>query len=95
MDEYLEKLGYEFKDVVTGFRGIAESLNVDIYGCVQYLLRPPMKKDGSLPDGRWMDVTRCKQISSKRAMEPIEWRLRPHEPRVDARPAGPADKPLR
>lgn len=91
MKHYIEMMGHKFRDRVTGYEGIAESVSFDLYGCVQVALRPPvaMEKDGpKVPDGRWFDASRLKQISKTRVMEvPTFERLASNVPMP-----GPADK---
>ena len=71
MDQYLQMLGYKFKDRVTGFAGVADSVSFDLYGCVQISLMPPAvitDKGSEQPLGRWYDVARLKRTSNKRVM---------------------------
>lgn len=87
MEKFLETLGYKYRDKVTGYDGVAESVSVDLYGCVQIALRPPsVEKDGKrdINEGRWFDHSRLERLDSPRVMEPVT----PSEPR----PTGPADK---
>lgn len=90
MDQYIEMLGHTFQDKVTGFKGVAESISFDLYGCVQLALKPPVlttdKGEQTLQDGRWFDANRLRQTSKKRTMEiPTFARLQKADP-------GPADK---
>ncbi len=73
-------------DKVTGFKGVAESVSFDIYGCVQVVVRPQMNE---LVEGRWFDHKRLEiQPDAVRVMDvPFE----EFKPGVEA---GCADKPL-
>lgn len=90
MDQYLEWLGYQVKDKVTGFTGVASSIGIDLYGCVQAIVTPPYvvdEKTGSRrqDDSRWFDLTRLERQGSARVMERII-------PRAESTPGG-FDKP--
>jgi len=72
MEQYLKMLGYKFKDRVTGFAGVADSVSFDLYGCVQISLMPPAvvtDKGSDQPLGRWYDTSRLEQTSKKRVMD--------------------------
>lgn len=88
MDRYLQMLGYEYTDRVTGFTGVADSVCFDLYGCVQVSLMPPALtgvKGSDQPNGRWFDTTRLQRTERERVMEiPTFDRIAPQ--------AGPADK---
>ena len=56
--QYLEILGYQVRDRVTNFQGVAVSVSFDLSGCVQVYILPPIDKDGKVPDGRWIDHKR-------------------------------------
>jgi hypothetical protein len=68
MNNYLDLLGREAKDVVTGFSGVCSSICFDLYGCVQAVLMPPVGKDGKAEDGRWFDTKRLQLKQGKRVM---------------------------
>lgn len=52
-------LGKEYKDSLTGFRGIAVARTTFCTGCVHILLLPKtLAKDGSVRDGEWFDESR-------------------------------------
>ncbi len=52
------ELGKKAKDKVTGFEGILTGHCKYLYGCDQYLITPPVDKNGSKPDGQWLDSGR-------------------------------------
>lgn len=85
--KYFDLLGYVCEDIVTGAKGVAESLSFDLYGCIQIAIRPQLPKDAKVddyPDGRWFDAKRLKKISKKPVME---------VPDFDLPECGPAEKP--
>ncbi len=48
-------LGQEYKDAVTGFKGIAVSTTTFLHGCRRIGLQPPMNKEGEVPDSLCFD----------------------------------------
>lgn len=58
-----EKLGFKFKDRVSGFEGVATGRLEYMTGCHQLLLVPPAK-DGEWKDGQWIDEQRCDKVPS-------------------------------
>ena len=58
-------LGAEYKDKITGFKGICTGECTYISGCNQALLSPRVGKDGKAPDGTWYDVQRLDRVGSK------------------------------
>ena len=53
-------LGMRYRDVITGFSGIAIGVVNYITGCNQVLLSPSAK-DGAWVESQWMDVSRLEQ----------------------------------
>lgn len=95
MEKHFNMLGCIYTDVITGTTGVVDSLCFDLYGCVQASLREKTRKDGTIPDARWYDVSRLKLASKKRVMEiPTLYKFHGEQPKSYV-PAGPADKPLR
>jgi len=84
----LKYLGTKQEDLVTGFVGVVTSISFDINGCIQAALKPPMDKDGKLPDGMWFDLDRLKQVG-KPVLAPFPYEI----PRAVV--AGPAEKPAK
>ena len=69
LEDHLQILGHEVKDVVTGFVGIVTTISFDLYGCVQAVVTPlGVDKDGKLFSGHYFDTTRL-EIAGKRVME--------------------------
>jgi len=95
MEKYLGLLGWRVADKVTGFTGIVEHVGVDLYGCVQAVVKCPItfdKETGAqkMGESAWFDIGRLERIGKERIMEPISPRLRD-----DISPSGPADKPIK
>lgn len=55
MDSKDFALGTPVKCDITNFRGIATGKCIYINGCVQYLVKPEVDKDGKMLDGEWID----------------------------------------
>jgi len=58
-------LGAEYRDKITGFRGVCTGYCTYISGCNQALLIPRVGKDGKAPDGAWYDVQRLARVGKK------------------------------
>lgn len=67
--KHLDMLGKKAKDKVTGYEGVIDGISFDLYGCIQASIKPPMTKDGEVPQGYWFDVTRLEIKSNKRVVE--------------------------
>lgn len=52
------ELGIKAKDTVTGFKGVIVGYVKYLTGCNQYLLSPPVDKDGKHIDSYWYDESR-------------------------------------
>lgn len=94
MDTYrrhIELLGFTAKDKVTGYEGVIDSVSFDLYGCVQVSLKPPIDKEGKMPVGYWVDVTRLDVDTTKRVIPLPNF----YEGYVAEGKKGPADKPSR
>lgn len=57
------ELGAAYRDVITGFAGVATGHTTYISGCSQVLLQPKVDKDGKLVDGHWFDEQRLERLS--------------------------------
>ena len=55
-------LGNKYKDVVSGFIGIAVSRHSYINGCERITLQPEIDKDGKLPQTETFDSPQLKEI---------------------------------
>ena len=58
-------LGAEYKDKITGFKGVCTGYCEYISGCNQALLAPRVGKDGKPLAGEWYDVQRLEQTKAK------------------------------
>jgi len=90
-EKHIDLLGREAKDKITGFKGVVDSVCFDLYGCIQASLKPPLDKNGKIPEGYWVDVTRLTLTSKKRPMNVPDF----YEGYVSEGKKGAADKPLR
>lgn len=92
VNENLFLLGKKAEDRVTGFTGVVVSISFDLYGCIQALLNPGMKKDKDQELGQqtWFDVGRLKILSEERVMD-LPYYLNQQDTTGQK---GPADKPF-
>jgi len=69
MKKFLEILGYEVEDKVTGFKGVAEAVSFELYGCVQVAVRPKGVDDkGNCKEGRYFDHSRLTVLPKEPVM---------------------------
>lgn len=68
MKNYLDLLGWQVRDMITGFTGTATSISFELYGCVQVLIHAGMDKDNKMIDQQWFDYKRLAIISPERVM---------------------------
>lgn len=54
-------LGASYKDIITGFSGVATGNCIYLSGCDQVLLVPKSKKDDH-KESHWFDIQRVKRI---------------------------------
>jgi hypothetical protein len=86
MKEYLNILGREVTDKVTGFTGIATTVGFDLYGCVQVIVsQPGLTEKGETKPGAWFDYKRLTVTKAPLVME---------QPKFES-VAGGYDKPVR
>lgn len=55
MDRARDYFGVEVTDKVSGFRGTIVSVNAHINGCLQFLVKPKVGKDGTYREAQWFD----------------------------------------
>lgn len=55
-------LNVKARDRVTGLTGTITGHAVYLYGVMQYLIEPPAKSDGTLPEAKWIDVRRIELV---------------------------------
>lgn len=86
---HLANLGLIGKDKVTGFKGVIDSVYFDLYGCVQYAMKPPMNKEGEVKTSLWFDAARIEvDTKTARVMDMPNF----HEGYVAEGRKGPAEK---
>lgn len=95
----IENMGCPGTDRVTGFKGIIDSVCIDLYGCIQYSLKPSgVDEKGEPYKGFWFDTSRV-EIKGKPVMEvPKHFFVEQSSntaPPKQATTQGPADKPQR
>ena len=56
-------LGCTYRDVVTGFQGVATGFVRYLSGCNQTLLVPLVSPDGAHRESHWFDVQRMRLVS--------------------------------
>ena len=59
------KLGDKVRDTVTGYEGVITGVVDYLTGCRQCLLTAKVKKDGTIPEGRWFDIDRLQVLKAK------------------------------
>lgn len=57
------KLGIEAKDIVTNFSGTITGYCSYLTGCDQFLISPPVDKEGKHVEARWYDVNRIESTN--------------------------------
>ena len=55
-------LGKTYKDILTGFKGVATGYCVYLTGCNSALLVPRCKEDNQKLSGEWIDVDRLELV---------------------------------
>jgi hypothetical protein len=68
ISEYVEILGKNVEDKVTGLQGVVTSISFDLYGCIQVIVHPGLDKDGKLKELQWFDYNRITIMGNKRVM---------------------------
>ena len=75
MQQHISLLGWKVKDTVTGFVGVATTIGLDLYGCVQAIVQPSvvLEKGGAqkCEDSRWFDVSRLEKVGRSPVMKRI------------------------
>ena len=61
-------LGATYKDVITGFNGIAIGKVEYLSGCNQALIVPKASKDGAIKDSCWFDFQRLERVGKEVVM---------------------------
>lgn len=68
MQEYMDMMGMRVKDKVTGFTGVVQSVNFDLFGCVQFSVVPPVNEKGERVESAWFDSNRLELTDKTRVM---------------------------
>lgn len=63
------KLGIIVRDKITNFEGIVTGHADYLTGCDQYLVQPPVSKDGVFIEGRWIDEGRLEVVTPNTVIE--------------------------
>lgn len=90
MKKFFDLLGLVGMDRVTGIKGVIESLDFDLYGCVQVLINQGADESGKMKEKYWMDVRRIKILDANPVMEQPNFE---YEYQADVK-QGAAGKPI-
>jgi hypothetical protein len=71
--ETLDLLGYRARDKASGYVGLVEAVQFDLYGCVQATLMPGTNAEGTLGLGETFDVNRIEKPVGDRVMVPPDF----------------------
>jgi len=83
-------LGKKARERVTLATGVITSINFDLYGCVQALLKPPVGEDGKQIPSAWWDIKRLVISTEPAVMHCPDFTVGPLEQMPDN---GPENKP--
>ena len=56
------------EDIITGFKGRVIARSEWLNGCMQYVVKPPIDKDGKRLDGEWIDEDQLRLVDSTNPM---------------------------
>jgi hypothetical protein len=65
LENEMFELGRTYRDLITGFTGVATGHVRYISGCNQVLLQPPVDKEGKLREPQWFDEQRLEVKGTK------------------------------
>lgn len=93
IEQTVRLLGKRMKDKVTEFEGVAASVSIDLYGCIQIILSPKHTPESKSMDahGRIFDVNRLVVTDETRVMEPPDSYFQSAAPETHEH--GPAERP--
>jgi hypothetical protein len=63
------KLGSKYRDIITGFEGIAVAQTAWYNGCDRVSLQPPVDKDGKMQDAVGFDSTTLELVEDKPSLK--------------------------
>lgn len=85
VEEAIGMLGCHVRDKVTGVEGVIISTSFDLNGCVQFVVQPGSKPDGSgWGESRWLDIQRVEIAGGRKVDLPEAFGV-----------TGPTEKPPR
>lgn len=87
--KHLGLLGLRVEDKVTRFKGVVSTMSFDLYGCIQAVVTPVAKEDGTVDNGKWFDVARLNVLDDQPVMERPDYDFGP----VAQGEHGSAEKP--
>lgn len=91
MKDHMKLLGFKVTEIVTGFTGVVTCISFDLYGCVQAVVTPAIKKTDKEPaHGQWFDVKRLRATSDKPVMRIPSFEHVPGGQKLPAFPHQPA-----
>lgn len=71
MKTFNHELGVRLRCNITGFEGLATGRMQYINGCVQYLVKPPVDKDGKMREGEWIDEAQLTKVDEGIRTPPV------------------------
>jgi hypothetical protein len=81
------------EDRVTGFKGVIDTIGLDLYGCVQCTIKPVgLDEKGETFKGQWFDVSRVR-VGDRRVMDVPAHFYQAEAQTKRATSQGAADKP--
>jgi hypothetical protein len=83
MEEDIQ-LGQRYRDRVTGLTGIVTGRCEYLNGCIQWLVKPPLDKDGKSRDGEWIDEGQLAYVDDGLSQGPTT------PPPPSSKPGGPS-----
>ena len=91
INTHLSLLGMRVEDRITGFKGVVASVTFDLYGCIQAIVNPGLKPDGTLGESTWFDVNRLCVLSDEPVIKRPNYEWTPEA--IAAGDKGPAERP--
>ncbi len=82
------ELGQRVRCKVTGFKGVATARVEYLNGCIQYHIRPKVRKDGKWPDGVYVDEEQVETVTGAVKVKRRKTGGEENLPGVDGTPGG-------
>ena len=89
LNYWVNHLGHQVQDRVTGIQGVVTSVSFDLYGCVQGLINRGVDQNGQIMDQVWLDMARLTVTSERPVMQQPDFNSGP----VAEGLKGPSAKP--